>query len=376
MVSVDRSCLSSPCCRVRPSLSLPSDFKDQVLTGNCRVWLTLIIAVVDRIRIPMPDNGLQEILRSYAAPNDTHPAIPTWAQGFSNDVVPVQCHSHNDYWHRVPLYEGLAAGCVSTEADIWVGSTTNGHADLFIGHDRRSLSPSRTLQSLYLRPLSDILTQQNSASSDYLSSLADAPGSVPSWPVGVFTTAPNVSLVLLLDFKTTSNATWDTLIEQLDTLRGKGWLTFWTPTEGIVERPLTIVASGAAPFDAIIRNVTYRDVFYDSPLTQLSDVNMPFSSNNSYYASVSLQEAVGRMVFPNIKGGQRSRVAQQVKRARELGLKSRYWDTPSWPIGWRNRIWGFLIEEGVSMLNLDDLTAGARWDWQMCIIGGLNICNS
>ena len=252
----------------------------------------------------------------------------------------------------------------------------NGHADLFIGHDRRSLSPSRTLQSLYLRPLSDILTQQNSASSDYLSSLADAPGSVPSWPVGVFTTAPNVSLVLLLDFKTTSNATWDTLIEQLDTLRGKGWLTFWTPTEGIVERPLTIVASGAAPFDAIIRNVTYRDVFYDSPLTQLSDVNMPFSSNNSYYASVSLQEAVGRMVFPNIKGGQRSRVAQQVKRARELGLKSRYWDTPSWLIGWRNRIWGFLIEEGISMLNLDDLTAGARWDWQMCIIGGLNICNS
>jgi hypothetical protein len=359
-----------------PLLIPTSRSRDQKLTRSHRVWLALIVTVVNRIRIPVSDNGLYQILQRYAAPNETFPATPTWAQGFSNGVVPVQCHSHNDYWHRVPLYEGLAAGCVSTEADIWVGNTTDGHVDLFVGHDQRSLSPSRTLQSLYLGPLSDILTQQNSAFSDHRTLLTDSPGFVSTSPIGVFTMAPNVSLVLLLDFKTTGNVTWDTVMSQLNALRARGWLTFWTPAQGIVERPLTIVASGAAPFDAITSNVTYRDVFYDSLLTQLSDVNTPFHANNSYYASASLQAAVGTVTFPNMKGWQKSRVASQVQRASELGLKSRYWDTPSWPVGWRNQIWSFLVEEGASVLNVDDLTAGARWDWRMCIVGGLNICNS
>lgn len=29
-------------------------------------------------------------------------------------------HSHNDYWRDVPFYSGLAAGAVSTEADVWL----------------------------------------------------------------------------------------------------------------------------------------------------------------------------------------------------------------------------------------------------------------
>ena len=65
-----------------------------------------------------------------------------------------------------------------------------------------------------------------------------------------------------------------------------------------------------------------------------------------------------------------------MQRAKELGLKSRYWSTPAWPVGWRNRVWESLMELGADVLNVDDLTAAARWDWQMCVVAGINICNS
>jgi hypothetical protein len=331
---------------------------------------------VNRLRIPQLHNGLQKILQTYYAPNKTHPATPTWLEDFSSNIIPAQCHSHNDYWHRVPLFEGLAAGCVSTEADIWVRNTTDGRIDLFVGHSAKSLTDAWTLRSLYLEPLADILTHQNSASPNNSVLSAGAQESSNILPVGVFTMAPNTSLVMLLDFKTGGDETWDAVMAQLNDLRTKGWLTHWTSTKGIVERPLTIVATGDAPFSAITANATYRDIFYDAPLTKLSAIGTPYNSNNSYYASASLGEAVGRVAFRGISTEQKSKIEKQVQKAHELGLKSRYWDTPSWPVGFRNKIWGTLVELGASVLNVDDLTAAARWDWQMCVVGGLNICNT
>lgn len=73
--------------------------------------------------------------------------------------------------------------------------------------------------------------------------------------------------------------------------------------------------------------------------------------------------------------GQNEKVKGQVVKANDLGLKSRYWGTVSWPVGWRNRVWEQLVELGVGILNVDDLTAAARWDWEMCVVGGVNICN-
>ncbi|KAE8448015.1 hypothetical protein EG329_009938 [Mollisiaceae sp. DMI_Dod_QoI] len=340
-------------------------------------WLALVLTVANRLRIPIPNNGLQQILRTYGAPNTTSPADPTWLEGFSEDILPVPCHSHNDYWHRVPLYEGLAAGCVSTEADIWIGNLPDGQADLFIGHNSKSLTQSRTLRSLYLDPLKDILSHQQLNMSASLDTSAKAQQTLldTTSPVGVFSMSPNTSLVLLLDFKTNGEETWPTVLAQLDDLRSQGWLTTWTPTEGIVQRPLTIVASGDAPFNSIIANDTYRDIFYDAPLTNLT-IDTPYNTNNSYYASTSLSKAIGRVGSWKLGAGQKATITSQVQRAKELDLKSRYWDTPAWPVGWRNRVWENLMELSAEVLNVDDLIAAARWDWQMCVVAGVNICNS
>jgi hypothetical protein len=58
----------------------------------------------------------------------------------------------------MPLYEGLAAGYVSTEANIWISNTTDGHIYLFVARNAKFLSPYQTLQSSYLDPVEDNLS--------------------------------------------------------------------------------------------------------------------------------------------------------------------------------------------------------------------------
>ncbi|PQE09570.1 Altered inheritance of mitochondria 6 protein [Rutstroemia sp. NJR-2017a WRK4] len=301
---------------------------------------------------------------AYTAPSRTNAANLTWLNEFSSDIIPVACHSHNDYMRRVPLYEGLAADCMCTKADIWSrnSSLSAGQADLLVGHTSKALAESRTLRSLYLDPLMNILGHKNEAE-NALS------------PRGVFSMAPNNSLVLLLDFKTSDDTPWDSVVAQLGPFRKNDWLTYWSSTAGVVQRPSTVVASGDAPFDTIISNSTYRDIFYDAPIAKLSEPNNPYNSNNSYYASGSLREAVRRTSFGHLSDKQKDMIKSQIETSKALGLKSRYWDTPSWPISFRNRIWTALEELGTDMLNIDDLTAVTRWDWDMCIVGGIAVCD-
>lgn len=307
-------------------------------------WLALILTVANRLRIPHLNNGLQKIVETYHAPNSTHGAYPTWEEDFSRGVIPVQCHAHNDYWHRIPLYEGLAAGCIGTEADIWIGNLPDATVDLFVGHNSKSLTQSRTLRSLYLDPLFDILSHQNAISSSAPNTTTGpAIGTQnvlaieTSSPVGVFSTSPNTSLILALDFKTDGHKTWDTAVSQLETLRSHNWLTYWTPSSGLVRRPLTVVGTGNTPFDLLTSNSSYRDIFYDAPLASLSDTNSPYNSNNSYYTSSDINAALGAVRFGWLTESQKEKVKEQVEKANELGLKSRYWGTVSWPVGWRDR---------------------------------------
>jgi hypothetical protein len=72
----------------------------------------------------------------------------------TRNVSPMPCHSHNDYRRNVPLFDALHAGCTSVEADVWL--TGNG-TELYVGHHRHSLSRGRTLRSLYLDPLINML---------------------------------------------------------------------------------------------------------------------------------------------------------------------------------------------------------------------------
>jgi hypothetical protein len=310
-------------------------------------------------------------------PTDVRPILSDWRQidkegvdlapwpvDFTRDVRPVPCHSHNDYTRRLPLYSALSAGCVSVEADIWL---VNG--ELYVGHHQRSLAKNRTLASLYIDPLLEILERQNSASDPLFEA---------NYTSGVFSSDPAQGLTLLIDFKNSPDETWTVLQKALEPLRSKGYMSFWNGTE-LEQRPITVVGTGDTPFQAVISDTLnyQRDIFFDAPIDQMwidpdniedtytrgSRENGTFSQRNSYYASVSFGKSIGRMLSYDLTTQQMRLLRGQIKGAHARGLKVRYWSLPFWPISLRNKVWSVLIREGVDVLNVDDLAAATALDW-------------
>ncbi|OAX84883.1 hypothetical protein ACJ72_00734 [Emergomyces africanus] len=358
-------------------------------------------------------SDIEKVISRWGHPGQLGEYLSRWPTDTTGGVMPIPCHSHNDYWRPVPLYSALEAGCISVEADIWLFDD-----DLFVGHTTGSLTPHRTLTKLYIDPLVEILEKQNTITRFH--PLPNRP------PNGVFDTKPSQTLVLLIDFKNKAVDAWPYLLSQLSPLRDRGYLSYFNGT-GVTEGPITVVATGKAPFSILTTNDTYRDVFFDAPLDALgmeaampntqqpSNLNLPdeddnnpdldetyfirsrrylqnrptkqyiaqplenppirtcrneeapnpniYNTNNSYYASVSFKKSIG---FPwrfHLTRRQMDVLRAQVRNAHQRGLKARYWSIPSWPRSLRNHLWTVLISEGVDILNVDDLKSAAGRDW-------------
>ncbi|KGO76703.1 hypothetical protein PITC_090570 [Penicillium italicum] len=277
-------------------------------------------------------------------------------------VIPVPCNSHNDYWRHVPLRSALRAGCTSVEVDIWPWEH-----QILVGHSRYTVLRG-TLQSLYLDPLLKMLDKYNAPLSR-------------KWPkvtsqekVGLFPYDPKQTLTLLIDCKPEDDRTWPLLVEQLSPLREKGYLTHFNGSD-VIYGPITVVVSGDASFHHILENTTYRDVFYDAPLGNLTfptettagdnkPLDSTYNPSNSYYASADFRKTIGSLSLGRLSDVQLATLRSQIHAAHELGLKVRYWGTPTWPIGLRNHIWHVLVHEGVDVLNTDDLRGATKQDWK------------
>jgi len=315
-----------------------------------------------RLSPPKPsNNGLTQIVAEWVEPT-SNGTSPSWLPNFSRDVVPKAIHSHNDYWRRVPLFEALSLGITGVEADCHL---ING--ELYVGHSNSSLKPNLTLRSLYLDPLTTILTNQNLGSSVASSSGIN----------GVWDTNPHRGIVLMTDLKTEGYSTLEAVQAQLEPFREKGWLTYWNGTT-IIPGPITHVGTGNTPFEAVLfsshSNFTYRDVFFDAPLDDLSDI---YNITNSYYTSASLTGVLGgasKIPRNGLSKKQMIYLQGQVNKALGSGLMSRYWDIPAWPVSRRINIWHQLEELGIGMLNADAIDEAARWDWRWCNILGLELC--
>ncbi|KAJ2994545.1 hypothetical protein NUW58_g1529 [Xylaria curta] len=295
------------------------------------------------------------IFADWGKPGTGTGSLAWYPTDFLRDVIPVPCHSHNDYWRKVPLLSALHAGCTGVEADVWL---FDNDSELYVGHDKAALTPHRTFQSLYVNPLVEILAKNNPRTSFYNGTRR-----------GVFDTDPDQTLVLLVDLKTDGAKTFAQVEAQLEPLRARNWLTY--VKDGVVhERQITVVGTGLTPFATLVQNSTYRDIFFDAPLDEfyedpnIADAhgnNGPFVYNNtnSFYASVNFKQAVGS-VWTHLDDRQLGLIRGQIKGAHKRGLKVRYWNTPAWPVGLRNRIWHTLVAEGVDILNADDLKAATR----------------
>jgi hypothetical protein len=281
----------------------------------------------------------------------------------------VQCHSHNDYWREVPLFSALRAGCVGVEADIWPSNN-----DLLVGHNPYTLHAAQTLRTLYLDPLLDLLYKHNTRTSQ----LQDS----HSTPAGIFANDPSQTLVLLIDFKTPDESLYHLVNEHLQPLREAGYLTHFNGS-AVIQRPLTVVATGDVAFNLLTANKTHRDIFYDAPLASLTSFYLPpsfpspptpeeeeeeeeekYTVSNSYYASTNFKDTIGHLARNRFSKDQLAQIRVQVEAAHSRGLKVRYWGTPNWPRGLRNHVWHVLVREGVDLINVDDLEEATRQDWR------------
>ncbi|KAK5118883.1 hypothetical protein LTR62_000093 [Meristemomyces frigidus] len=357
--------------------------------------LHLLQVLVSRANLLWNADDLDDFLPNWGKPGHDGQGLANYPTDATRDVLPIPCHSHNDYWRRIPLFDALHWGCTSVEADVWLLDDE----ELYVGHNLASLTKNRTFTSLYVNPLVELLDHMNQNTS-----FSNTTGH------GVFDVDPSQTLVLLVDFKTDGHDLFPVVEKQLEALREKEYLSYW---DGATRhsRAITVVGTGNTPFDLLVKNTTYRDIFFDAPLEKLWQETPPlqhedtgykpplnpdlppttipqpttddmtpraqgqtgttpslpastFNQSNSHYASVSFTSTIGFVWRGHLSLAQMTKIRGQILGARNAGLKARYWNTPSWPVDVRNHIWHVLMREGADVLNVDDLEAAARRRWR------------
>lgn len=179
---------------------------------------------------------------------------------------------------------------------------------------------------------------------------------------GIFDTSSGQTLYFFIDLKTAADETWPAVLHALEPLRNGSWLTTYDGTERF-NRPVTVIGTGNTQFSDVQKYLP-RDVFYDAPLSQLgSTQHANLTANESPIASTDFVAAVGDVRKRELSDKQLRTLRDQIGVAHEKGIKARYWNQPAYPIGTRNAIWRILWDEGVDLLNVDDLK-GASEFWE------------
>jgi len=237
-----------------------------------------------------------------------------------------------------------------------------------VGHDYGSLNPSRTLQTLYLAPLLEILRRQNSS--------RQADGSFR----GIFNRQAGQTFTLLVDMKTNGSTTLPVLLEQLQPFLDEGFLTAYDGNT-LLPGALTIVSSGRTPFDLIrqlsskpsnssSRSISkggetkpQRIIFYDAPLHRLT-LDDQYDATNSAWASAPFYKTIGEVGPAGLTHDQRKKIQGRIALATSKGLKARYWQTPTYPAAMRDYVWNTLMDEGVGLLNVDQALIASQQNWK------------
>ena len=269
----------------------------------------LITDYPDRLRELMAARNM-ELPRSYDDP------------GGSASTEPLErAHAHNDYEHTRPLYDALDHGFTSVEADVWLVD-----GELLVAHDRDSVQPGRTLESLYLDPLEQQAARHG--------------GTVYSGYDGVFQ--------LLIDVKSDANPTYRAVDAEL---REHQRIMSSYSGGDIDQDAVTAVISGNRdlPF---MQSQDVRYAGYDGRMSDLDSglpaSDMPLLSDN--WTKQFTWQGVGPM--PAAEHDELHRIADK---AHAAGYRLRFWATPDAAAPNREALWRELLHADVDHINTDDL---------------------
>lgn len=173
---------------------------------------------------------------------------------------------------------------------------------------------------------------------------------------GAFDTDSSQTLYLWTDLKTDGPSTLNAVIKALQPLRDAGYLA--RAQDGKVSPgPVTVIGTGNTPL-GMVQAANPRDYFSDADLANLP-ANV--TADVSPIASTDFASAIGALRGATLNSTQLAALRKQIGDARSRGIGARYWDTPGWPTFVRNGLWKTLWQEGVMLVNVDDLVAGADY---------------
>ncbi|MGI9430471.1 MAG: phosphatidylinositol-specific phospholipase C/glycerophosphodiester phosphodiesterase family protein [Bythopirellula sp.] len=232
-----------------------------------------------------------------------------------------QAHAHNDYRHQNPLRDALQHGFCSVEADIFLVD-----GQLLVGHDRSELREHRTLQSLYLDPLSRRANRNGGR---------------------VYKDGPRFTL--LVDIKSEGASTYVKLREVLAKFPQ---LCSSVDNERLTIRAIDVVISGNRPTRQIAATMPRR-TFVDGRINELNAETsaqlVPLVSDN--WSRFFLWRGEGPM-----PDSERTQLQDLVEQVHGQGRRLRFWATPDDP-----QIWKELHAAGVDLIGTDDLGALQRF---------------
>jgi hypothetical protein len=181
---------------------------------------------------------------------------------------------------------------------------------------------------------------------------------------GVFDTDSGQTIYLWIDLKTDGASTLAAVLSALEPLLQAGYLTT-TDGKTVKNAPITAIGTGNTPQSFFLPTDPAsaskpRYIFFDAQLSTLNQsANADITPLITPIASAQFSAQVGQVVKESLSDTQLAPVRSQIEYATSKGIGSRYWDTPGWPIGTRNAVWRTLLNEGVTLVNVDDVNGAA-----------------
>ncbi|MEN2281433.1 alkaline phosphatase [Algoriphagus sp. SE2] len=221
------------------------------------------------------------------------------------DTKSLRIHSHNDYLQKAPFWEAYAAGASSIEVDVILQD-----GELMAAHEKESINPSKTIQSLYLDPIREGIEN------------------------GVI---EEINFTLLIDLKTAALPTLEVLQSIMKDYQD---IAFGENNP----KGLKLIISGNRP--EVAEYLSYPAwMFFDYQSTDLN-ADLPWSKIGMIslsFRQFSIWNGKGRMVEP-----QRESLQNFIGKVHSFDKPVRFWATPDSKTAWKA-----FYEMGVDYINTD-----------------------